>query len=177
MTRSALLVIDVQVDVAPSSPVRGEVIATINSLIGRARAEDVPVIFVRHSDEDLPLDSPGWQFDPALDHQGEPVVEKNYRDAFLATNLDDLLRSADVHRLVITGIQSDFCVQVTANSALPRGYDIALVADGHTTEDAQLADGASLSATRVSAWVNRQFSSLSHPGRTVEVVRAAEVTF
>lgn len=177
MTASALLVIDVQVDVAPSSPVRDETIRVINSLIARARSESVPVIFVRHNDEDIPLDSPGWQFDPALDYQGEPVVEKNYRDAFLATNLDDLLRSAGVHRLVITGIQSDFCVQATANSALPRGYDIALVADGHTTEDAKLADGTVLPTTQISAWVNRQFSSLRHPGRTVEVVPAAEVIF
>lgn len=177
MTVSALLVIDVQQDVMAPSPVAERVIATINGLIGSARAADVPVIFVRHHDEGLLVDSAGWQLDPRLDRRdSEPIVDKTYRDAFLATNLDDVLRDSGARRLVITGAQSDFCVQGTANSAPAHGYDVTLVSDGHTTEPYELA-GVAVPAQAVSELVNAQFRWLRYPGRRIEVVSAAEVVF
>ena len=64
--RAALLVVDMQNDVVAKAHRRDDVIANIGSLIDRARAEDVPLIWVQHSDENLILNSEGWRFVPEL---------------------------------------------------------------------------------------------------------------
>jgi nicotinamidase-related amidase len=54
---TALLVIDVQNGVMADAHDRDGVIANINTLVERARAEDVPVVWVQHSDDQLARDS------------------------------------------------------------------------------------------------------------------------
>ena len=51
---TALLVIDVQNAVVAGAHNRDGVIANINTLVDMARAEDVPVVWVQHSDDNLP---------------------------------------------------------------------------------------------------------------------------
>lgn len=63
---TALLVIDVQNGVVAGAHERDAVIANINTLVGKARVEDVPVIWVQHSDEDLERDSEPWRYVPEL---------------------------------------------------------------------------------------------------------------
>lgn len=76
---TALLVIDVQNGVVANAHDRAGVIANINSLVGKARAESVPVVWVQHSGEGLPEGSDEWRYvaelDPSTD---EPIVHKNY---------------------------------------------------------------------------------------------------
>lgn len=54
---TALLVIDVQTDVVANAHDRDAVVANIAHLVGQARAEGAPVIWVQHSDAGLPPDS------------------------------------------------------------------------------------------------------------------------
>jgi nicotinamidase-related amidase len=63
---TALLVIDVQNGVVAYAYDRDAVIANIHTLVERARAEDVPVVWVQHSDDQLPRDSESWQYVPEL---------------------------------------------------------------------------------------------------------------
>ncbi|HXR73094.1 isochorismatase family protein, partial [Actinocrinis sp.] len=59
---TALLVVDVQNDIMSGVYNRDAVVANIGLLIDKARAESVPVVWVQHSGEDVPIDSEGWQF-------------------------------------------------------------------------------------------------------------------
>lgn len=52
---------------------------------------------------------------------GEPAVTKTSRNAFTATNLDQLLTSAGVRRVVIAGIQTEQCCETTARVAADMG--------------------------------------------------------
>lgn len=80
---TALLVIDVQNDVVAGTYERDRVIANIAGLVGRARSEGAPVVWVQHSDEDLPKDSDGWQYVPELTRDpSEPLIHKGYGDSF-----------------------------------------------------------------------------------------------
>src|SRR5947208_1895160 len=89
---TALLIVDVQNGVVASVLNRDGVIANINTLVGRARAEDVPVVWVQHSDENIPWGSESWQYVPELVRlESEPLVHKNYADAFEETDLESLL--------------------------------------------------------------------------------------
>ena len=91
---TALLVIDVQNGVVAKAHERDGVIANINTLVDKARREDVPVIWVQHSADDLPIDSEAWQYVPELTAtESEPLVAKRYGDSFEDTNLEDSSRS------------------------------------------------------------------------------------
>ena len=54
---TALLVIDVQNGVMSGAHNRDGVIVNINTLVNKARAEDVPVVWVQHSSDELPRGS------------------------------------------------------------------------------------------------------------------------
>lgn len=172
--QTALLVIDVQNDVVAGAHDREAVIANIAALTDRARREGVPVLWVQHSDDGLPVDSDGWQYVPELVRPaGEPLVHKRYGDSFEATDLEALLAERRVGHLVVTGAQTDACIRSTLHGALVRGYDTTLVSDAHTTED-QSAWGAP-PPEQVIAHTNLYWAHQTAPGRRTAVVPAASV--
>lgn len=174
---TALLVIDVQNDVVEGAHDRDAVVATIAGLVQRARAERAPVIWVQHSDDNLPTGSPGWQFVPELEPgTSEPVVHKRYGDSFEGTDLESVLAERGVGRLVVAGAQTDACVRSTLHGALTRGYDVTLAADAHTTEDLR-EYGAGASPEQVIAHTNLYWSWSEAPGRKGEVLPSADIDF
>ena len=174
---TALLVVDVQNQVVADSWDRDGVIARINTLVHKARGEDVPVIWVQHSDENMPIDSDGWQCVPELTlADTEPVVHKRYGDSFEDTDLETLLAERGVGRVVVTGAQTDACIRSTLHGALVRGYDATLVEDAHTTEDLRQW-GVPVSPEQVIAHTNVYWSWSEAPGRKGDVKPAAEIDF
>jgi nicotinamidase-related amidase len=173
---TALLVIDVQNGVVAGAPARDEVIANINTLVGKARAQDVPVIWVQHSDDDLVPGTESWQYVPELvREEAEPLVHKTYGDSFEDTELEALLAERKVGRLVVAGAQTDACIRSTLHGGMVRGYDVTLVGDAHTTEDLT-ADGAP-PPEQVIAHTNLYWKFQSAPGRRGGTVDTAEVSF
>ncbi|MDQ3544554.1 MAG: cysteine hydrolase [Actinomycetota bacterium] len=174
---TALVVIDMQRDVVGNAYDVERVVANINTLVDKARAEDVPVIWVQHSDDDLPQDSEGWQYIAELErNDDEPLVHKHYGDSFEETDLESLLAARQVGRLVVTGAQTDACVRSTLHGALVRGYDATLVADAHTTEDMR-EWGGPLAPDQAIAYTNMYWKWSEAPGRKGGTVPAAEVDF
>jgi nicotinamidase-related amidase len=173
---TALLVVDVQNDVVAKAHHRDEVIANINTLIDKARAEQVPVIWVQHSDDNLPENSDGWQYVPELQRQGsEPLVHKKYGDSFEDTTLESELAQRGVGRLVVTGAQTDACIRATIHGAFTRGYDTLLAGDAHTTED--FSEYGLPPADKVIAHTNMYWSWQAAPGRNASVVKTDDVNF
>ena len=128
---TALLVIDVQNGVVGGAHERDTVVANVATLVGKARREQVPVVWVQHSDEGLARGSDEWQIVPELaPGDAEPLVEKNYGDSFEDTPLESVLAGLGVGRLIIAGAQTDACIRSTLHGALARGYDATLVGDG-----------------------------------------------
>jgi nicotinamidase-related amidase len=174
--KTALMVIDVQTGVVTGAHQRDEVVANIQTLLNKARRAGVPVVWVQHSDEDMPIGSDAWQYVPELTRQDpEPLVQKTYGDAFEATDLEEVLAGAEVGHLVVTGAQTDACIRSTIHGAFARGYDVTLVGDAHTTED-QTAWGAP-PPEQVIAHTNLYWRFQSAPGRTAGVTATQDVTF
>lgn len=171
---SALLVIDVQQEALEGCPDGAAAVERINALSRRAAEAGVRVIFIQHEDDDeLVKGSPGWELAASLERpEGSLLVPKTYRDSFEDTELSELLARVAARRLLITGVHSDFCVQTTALSALIRGFDVVLVSDAHAARPAP-----DLSARALQDLVNARFSTLRYPGRTADVMPAAEVSF
>jgi nicotinamidase-related amidase len=173
---TALLVIDVQNDVVASALNRDEVIANINTLVDKARAEQVPVIWVQHSDDNMAQGTQGWQYVPELNRdESEPVVHKTYGDAFEDTTLESELAQRGVGRVVVTGAQTDACIRATLHGAFVRGYDTLLVSDAHTTED--FSEYGLPPADKVIAHTNMYWTWQAGPGRTASVVGTTDVDF
>jgi isochorismate hydrolase len=89
---TALLVIDVQSGIVAGNHERDAVVANVGSLVEKARREQVPVVWVQHSDEGVEKGSDGWQIVPELAPAGtEPLVEKSYGDSFEDSILESVL--------------------------------------------------------------------------------------
>ena len=173
---TALMVIDVQNGVVANAHDRDNVIANIRSLVEKARASQVPVVWVQHSDEELARDSDEWRYVPELvRHDDEPLVHKHYGDSFEDTDLESVLAERGVGQLVVTGAQTDECVRSTLHGAFVRGYDTTLVGDAHTTED--LSEWGAPAPDRVIDHTNLYWRYQKAPGRTAGVVKTGEVEF
>lgn len=178
--QSALIVIDVQNAVIESAWDRDGVVERIATLVDRARAEDVPVIYVQH---EVPTYPPmargghGWQIDRRISpHRGESVIAKQYPDSFANTALADTLDAMDVTHLVIVGAQMDACIQATVYRALSEGWHVTVPSDGHTTSDREW-NGGGVAGEQIVRHANQALSYLEYPGRAVEVVPHNDVTF
>jgi len=173
---TALLVVDVQNGVVGEAHQRDAVVTNVGSLVGRARQERIPVVWVQHSDEGLPRGSDEWQIVPELaPDDAEPLVEKSYGDSFEDTTLETVLAGLGVGRLLVVGAETDACIRSTLHGALVRGYDTTLVSDAHTTAD-QTQWGAP-PPDQVIAHTNLYWADQTAPGRTAGTVETRDVDF
>jgi nicotinamidase-related amidase len=173
---TALLVVDVQNGVVANAHERDAVIANIATLVDTARAEEVPVIWVQHSSEELTPGTDVWEYVPELERlDDEPLVHKTHGDSFEDTTLESELALRNVGHLLVTGAQTDACIRATLHGAFVRGYDTTLVSDAHTTEDFS-AYGLP-PADKVIAHTNMYWTWQTGPGRTADVVDTAAAKF
>lgn len=148
--------IDVQKDVVANGYKTSEVVSHINSLINQARTKDLPVIWVQHSDDYLIKGSDGWDFVDELKPASDDLrIYKTEASAFAGTPLLEELESRGISHLVVTGAQTDMCVNATSNAGVELGFEVTLVSDAHTTEDNQQAKAVDIIADK-----NRSFASL-----------------
>jgi nicotinamidase-related amidase len=121
-------------------------------------------------------ESEEWRIVPELSpDDAEPLVEKNYADAFENTTLETVLSGLGVGRLVVAGAQTDECIRSTLHGAIVRGYDATLVSDAHTTED-QTAWGAP-PPDKVITHTNLYWGNHAAPGRKAGAVATKDVDF
>jgi len=137
MPHTAVLVIDVQQGLCEGSGAAWDcagLIARINQVTAAARAAGTPVIWVQHAELGLEAGTPGWQLALGLQVEGADLrSNKTTGDAFWKTDLLPTLQGLGVHELVICGMHTEYCVDVTTRAALRHGYPVVLVEDAHTT--------------------------------------------
>jgi nicotinamidase-related amidase len=174
--KSALLIIDVQVNVVKDAYNRDQVLDNIHTLLGRARGSDTPVMYVQHEGREgdgLAAGTPGWQIHPAISpRQGEPVVHKRACDAFHQTSLQQELEQRGIDHLVVVGALTDYCVATSVRRATTCGYDVTLVSDAHTTEDNEI-----LIAEQVIAYHNALLNGFRTENSTITVKPTSQITF
>lgn len=178
-TKSALLIVDAQVGVMSSVWDAQRVVSNLETLVSRARAAGVPVIWVQHSDnEELKYGSVSWQLMPNfVPAANEPIIHKKYNSSFAGTDLDQRLKVLGASRLVLAGALTNWCIRSTGYAALERGYHLALVSDAHSTESLRLPDGKTVPAEGIVADLNAVFEWVSMPNVRTEVKRTKDVGF
>jgi nicotinamidase-related amidase len=176
--KAALVVIDVQHGLIEGCEEDWhDVLPVISELLERARRVAAPVVLVQHCGRgrNHPLNeaASGWALHDAVGPQpGDLQVRKAWSDSFQGTDLQDLLQASAVTRVVLVGAQTEFCVDATARRALSLGYDVDLVADGHTT-----SENDALSRTQIVAHHNATLGNLAVDGVRIRVLPAVAVDF
>lgn len=175
---TALLIIDVQQALCYGEYAAFEaerVIGCINLVSRKARTAGAPVVVIQHESHGGPLDyrTDGWRLADGLDTLStDLLVRKTATDSFHNTELQSVLQARGVTRLVICGLQSEFCVDTTTRRALALGYPVTLVSDAHSTQNNSV-----LSAAQISAHHNETLANITSFGPRVTPVSAAQVQF
>lgn len=146
--RPAVLVVDMQVGLDdPAYKVGADqtpAVEAIASLLAVARANDVPIVFVRTGYRpdgrdgglfikkipgliELQLDTPAVDVDPRLEpREDDVVITKKFASAFFQTNLPSLLVAEDVDTIVLTGCSTSGCIRAAAIDGISHGYRMIL---------------------------------------------------
>lgn len=175
---TALLIIDIQralFQVEPRPFEADLVVQRINDLAERARSLAIPVIFVQHEKEGSPLafQSEGWQLQKNLiTGGGDLFLRKTTPDAFLRTQLEQILNDFGAKHVVICGYASEFCVDTTVRRAAALGYGVTLAADAHTTCDKPHAGAAAIRAHE-----NGTLPNITSFGPVIRAIPSEEITF
>ncbi len=150
------------VDVSPA----GRVLPALRALLAGARDAGVPVIFLvsEYSSPDnrylsevflgqarrrwngryvtLPVCQRGtWGIDFYADIRPRPdevVVWKHRFDGFIGTDLDTILRSRQIRRLVVAGVTTEVCVESTVRHAFFRDYACVVPRDAVAAYDGEM---------------------------------------
>ncbi|MBK5350431.1 cysteine hydrolase [Bacillus sp. TH44] len=140
--KKALIVIDVQVGMYTAGmPVHNgeKFLETLQNLIEECRSNSIPIIYVQHNGpKNHPLEkgTAGWQVHAAIAPQdGDSIVEKTTPDSFHKTNLNEVLQGKGIEHVIISGMQTEYCVDTTTRRAFSEGYKVTLVSDAHSTFD------------------------------------------
>jgi nicotinamidase-related amidase len=146
--RPAVLVIDMQKDFVDGSlPSSGAAAITprIARLLAAARAVGVPVIYTQELHRPGRIDAgleaeqdpehcvegtPGTEIVAELAPQpGDHIVAKRRFSAFLGTDLEILLRGLGVDTLLVTGMDTGWCVLWTSGDAFQYDHHVRVVED------------------------------------------------
>ncbi|MFI0914150.1 MULTISPECIES: cysteine hydrolase family protein [Streptomyces] len=128
-----------------------EALAAGARLLSAARAQGVPVVHVVNDG------GPGTPYDIRADIgaisdevapiEGEPVVVKQFPNAFHTTDLDATLRALGAGPdVVLAGFMTHMCVTFTAQGAFNLGYRPTVVAEATATRSLTAPDGATVPA-------------------------------
>ncbi|MGW6195286.1 isochorismatase family protein [Kribbella sp. NPDC055110] len=160
----ALVLVDLQtafVSGPDAVPGAAALLDRAGDLLDRARAAGAVVVHLQNDGppgaDDAP-GTPGWElYLPLKPGPREHVIRKPRDDGFDATPPGEILVSAGVRSLAISGVMSEMCVHATAKTALARGYRVVLPYDAHATYDVPAVPGVADKipahiVSRVAAW-------------------------
>lgn len=163
----ALLVTDVQNDFLPGGslavPRGDEVVPVLNRYLEIFTARNLPVFATRdwHPEHHCSFRTQGgiWpphcvagtrgaEFAAALQLPPSTVIiskattpEHDAYSSFLRTDMDSRLRAANISRLFIGGLTTDYCVLNTTRDALQLGYQVFVLTDAIRAVDVRPGDG------------------------------------
>ncbi|TFB22912.1 isochorismatase family protein [Filobacillus milosensis] len=132
----ALLVIDVQNGIVNAKDFSEE-LKNIEKIIQDFKHQNLPVIFMRHIDqeEESPLhrESEGSKLYQPLAPYADYTIDKSTPSSFYQTDLTATLDKLDVDHVFITGFNTEFCCLFTAIAAFDRGYKVTFIEDATGT--------------------------------------------
>ncbi len=120
-------------------------VANVSKLIDCARKNKVEVIYIQHDDgEGSGLSEGDDAFEIAEQvkpKKGEKVFVKKVRTCFSNKMFEEYLEESNDTELMIVGLQTEFCLDATVESAFDRGYKVYLPHGTNSTFDNDYLSG------------------------------------
>ena len=140
MTKTALLVIDAQELITTEKLYAFDrFIPNVRTLIAEARKKGVEVIYVRHDDgKGQPLSKGNTGFDiysGFAPEAGERFFDKFVNSPFRDSGLLGYLHKKGVKRLIVTGLQTDYCIDATVKCGFEHGFEMIVPEYCNSTTD------------------------------------------
>ena len=108
-------------------------------LIDAARKNHVEVVYVQHDagpDSGLSVGDSGFEIvDQVCPEPGEKVFVKTINSCFGNKDFKKYLKQQEDKRLMIIGLQTNYCIDATVKSAFERGYEVFIPEGTNTTFD------------------------------------------
>ncbi|RIW34659.1 cysteine hydrolase [Bacillus salacetis] len=118
-----------------------DLLKKLKILIENARNANTPIFYIQHNaPEGKTLESgkEGWEIHCDITPGPEDIViQKTTPDSFLNTNLHEELALRNISHLLLTGIQTEVCVDTTCRRAFSLGYKATVISDAHSTWDSK----------------------------------------
>ena len=112
-------------------------VAHEQELIKKAREKGIEVIYVRHDDgpnEELTKGKDGFEiYEGFQPMPGEKIFDKNVNSAFRGTGLLEYLQDKNEKEVIVTGLQTDYCIDATIKCGFEHGFKIIVPATTNTT--------------------------------------------
>lgn len=135
-----LLIVDAQKGIVNESLYAFDAfVANVKTLIKTARENHVEVIYVRHDDGegcDLHQGNECFEiYEEFKPMSGEKIFDKSVNSAFNGTKLLEYLREKDETEVVVTGLQTDYCIDATIKCGFEHGFQMIVPSYANTTFD------------------------------------------
>lgn len=133
-----LLVVDTQDMIVTNELFQYETfVNNMKQLIHLARTKGTEIIYVRHDDGfELTKGVKGFEiFEQFAPMNEEKIFDKHVNSAFRDTGLLEYLRSKNEDTIMITGLQTDYCIDATIKCGFEHGFEIVVPAYCNTTVD------------------------------------------
>jgi nicotinamidase-related amidase len=140
MTNTLLLIVDVQNAIADKKPyLFDKVLSNIKTLLEKFRELKLPLIFIRHDDgigSELEVNTHGWEIVKDISPlKGERVIAKRFNSAFRETSLEKELHDMQIQKLIVIGLQTEYCIDTTIRVAFEKGFTVIIPEATNTTID------------------------------------------
>lgn len=137
--KTALLIVDIQNFYFPGDGpgLVNAVPASLNAkeVLQIFRDESQLVIHIRHQAEK------GFEIHKNVEPiSGEKVITKNEINSFNGTDLFEYLKSQNINRLVIIGMQTQMCVEAAIRASHDFGFECVVIQDACATRDVTYGD-------------------------------------
>lgn len=135
-----LLVIDAQKEITNHRLYKfNEFVSTVKMLIKTARECGVEVIFVRHNDgAGTPMTKglDGFEiYEEFAPEQDEKIFDKQVNSPFRDTGLAEYLSEKGETEVIVTGLQTDYCIDAAVKCGFEHGYRIIVPQYANSTFD------------------------------------------
>ncbi|MBI5973637.1 cysteine hydrolase family protein [Staphylococcus caledonicus] len=148
MKQRALLVIDIQNDYFEGGKYplvnTNEALANILKLEKQFKQNNEPVIYIQHINYNdnatfFENNTTGVELKEELDTDSNSIIiEKQYPNSFLDTQLKNTLEHNNIEEVVICGMMTHMCVDSTTRAAAELGYQPTLIDDATATRDLEV---------------------------------------
>lgn len=139
-----LLIVDTQEMIVTKELYQYEkFVNNVKTLLSVARKNNTEVIYIRHDDGvELTKGVEGFEiFHEFSPEQNEKIFDKHVNSAFRDTGLVEYLRSKNESKVMVAGLQTDYCMDATIKCGFEHGFEMIVPSYCNTTIDNEYLTG------------------------------------